>query len=405
MRTVAIISEYNPFHTGHAYQIEKIREEFGADTRIVAIMSGNFTQRGELAILDKSKRAECAVRGGVNLVLELPFPYSMSSAEFFARSAVKICDSLGTIDYLSFGCELSDREKLISVAKNMTEERFREELATLLSLPENKSLGYPRILSLAYEKVFLVKLGRDFFKPNNILALEYIKALFEFDSRILPHTVLRLGAGYSETKITKEAHQSATAIRELICENPTSALDYIPETTKNTILSAYENGELPTDSERLAAAVISSLRLNSPEVCRDIHDASGGLYNRLYEASFKVGKIQDLITLTETKKYTRARIRRAIWYSFFGVTSSKVKELPAYTQILAMDSVGQKILKEAKKMTDFPILTKPSSYEILSEAGRAQKELSDRADSIFALSKPSQKDGRASLRTTPYIKK
>ena len=266
-------------------------------------------------------------------------------------------------------------------------------------------LGYPRLVSLAYSECFDEKLGRDFFKPNNILALEYIKALSARKSRILPHIVLRCGAGYSEEKIVDSEHQSATAIRDEIRKDFHSALNFIPDTTKDTILNAYDKMEFPTSAERLSSAVISNLRLNSPEDVSDIHDTQGGLYNRLYENSFKVGNIQNLITLTETKKYTRARIRRAVWYSFFGVTSSKVKELPEYTQILAMDSVGQKILKEAKKMTDFPILTKPSSYEFLSEKGRCQKELSDKADSIFALSKPTVSDGKLSLKTTPYIKK
>ena len=405
MTTVAIISEYNPFHTGHAYQIGKIREEFGEDTRIVAVMSGNYTQRGEIAILDKYTRAECAVRAGINLVLELPFPYSMSSAEFFARAGVKIANTLGVVDYLSFGAETADVKALTAVAKNMTEKKFAMKLSILSSDQKYKALGYPRLMALAYSECFTDGLGRDFFKPNNILALEYIKALILEKSRILPHTVLRLGADYNEEKILDTQNQSASAIRELMRNDFNSALNYIPNVTKSTILRAYENNEFPTDCERVASALITSFRLNSPEDVTDIHDAKGGLYNRLYEGSFKVGKISDLITLTETKKYTRARIRRSLWYSFFGVTSSKVKELPEYTQILAMDEVGQKILKEAKKMTDFPILTKPSRLDLLSEKARRQKELSDKADSIFHLAKPCFFDGKLSLKTTPYVKK
>ncbi len=405
MKTVAIISEYNPFHTGHAYQISRIREELGEDTRIIAVMSGNFTQRGEMAILDKSKRAEAAVLAGVNLVLELPFPYSMSSAEFFARSAVKIVDSLGVVDYLSFGSETDNLDLLKETAENMTKTEFQNKLSELSASAENKTLGYPKLVSFAYSECFSKELSRDFLLPNTILALEYIKALIERKSKISPHLVLRSGASYNEKNIQNEPHQSASAIRELFLSDFNSALEYLPNTTKNTILAAYETHEFPTDTEKLSPAVISSFRLNPPRKTCDIHDTAGGLYNRLYENSFKVGTIKDLITLTETKKYTRARIRRAIWYSFFGVTSSKVKELPEYTQILAMDLVGQKILKEAKKVTDFPILTKPSKCELLTEKGRLAKELSDAADSIFALSKPTETDGKLALRTTPYIKK
>ena len=405
MTTVAIISEYNPFHTGHEYQVEKIRQRFGQNTGIIAVMSGNYTQRGEIAILDKYTRAECAVRAGINLVLELPFPFSMSSAEFFARAGVKIANSLGVVDYLSFGAETADAEALTAVAKNMIKAEFTEKLSILTNDPKYKALGYPRLVSLAYSECFSESLGRDFFKPNSILALEYIKALILEKSRIIPHAVLRLGADYNEKKIVNSQYQSASAIRNLMTNDLSSALDYIPNVTKNTLLRAYENNEFPTDCERIASALISSFRLNSSEDVTDIHDARGGLYNRLYENSFKVGKINDLITLTETKKYTRARIRRALWYSFFGVTSSKVKELPEYTQILAMDEVGQKILKEARKMTDFPILTKPSRLDLLSEKSRRQKELSDKADSVFQLTKPRFFDGSLSLKATPYVKK
>ena len=146
MKTVAIISEYNPFHSGHEYQIQKIREEFGADTRIIAIMSGNYTQRGEMAIMDKSLRAECAVRCGVNLVLELPFPFSSSSAEFFSRSGVKIAHSLGVVDYLSFGSECGSIEELVNAAKNMSSKEYKALLKQNLAAKNIRNALFPIVI-------------------------------------------------------------------------------------------------------------------------------------------------------------------------------------------------------------------------------------------------------------------
>lgn len=405
MKTVAIISEYNPFHTGHEYQIRKIREEFGNDTRIVSIMSGNFTQRGNLAVIDKFLRAECAVRCGTDLVVELPFPFSCSSAEFFAKSGIKIADSLGVVDTLSFGSELGDINLLLKISKNMQSEKYIKKITELLNSQKTKSMGYPMICEKAYKLSFGDDLTSDFFSPNNILAIEYIKALTDIGSNIEPHTIKRTGANYSEKKIIVKSHQSATAIRNLMSYDMNSAVEYIPNNAKDVILSAYHRSQLPCDEEKLSSAVISHFRLNPPSAKSDIHDADGGLNNRLRNASFEATSISKLTELADTKKYTSSRIRRTIWYSFFGVTSSEVNELPAYTQVLAMNSVGRSILKEAKKMTDFPVVTKPSSYDFLSDRAKRQKELSDRADSVFQLTKPKATHGNTSLKTSPFILK
>ena len=404
MKTVAIISEYNPFHSGHEYQIQKIREEFGQDTRIIAIMSGNYTQRGETAIMDKSLRAACAVNCGVNLVLELPFPYSASSAEFFAKSGVKIANSLGLVDYLCFGSELGEISELSNVARNMTRKEYQKRLKDNLTSKTVRAAGYPEICQYTYNELYGDTLPKDIFSPNNILAIEYIKALIESKSNILPHTIKRLGAGYSETNLQDSEHQSASAIREMMSKDVVSAMKYMPNNLKNLLVKNFNNKNFPCNVEKLSTAVISHFRLNLPMDEKGIHDAGGGLYNRLQNASLEATTLSKLTELADTKKYTAARIRRAIWFSFFGVTSSEVKMLPLYTQTLAMDTVGKSILKEAKKISDFPILTKPSAYGALSQEAKRQKLLSDKADSIFQLSKPKAVPGNLSLLTSPYIK-
>ena len=404
MKTVAIIAEYNPFHTGHEYQIKEIRHEFGADTRIIAVMSGNYTQRGELAVMDKSERAKAATLCGVNLVLELPFPYSMSSAEFFASSAVKIIDSLNVVDHLSFGSESGDVFMLSEIAENISSDEYKSALKLALASSEDKGVGYPKLSEEIYRSLYGKDIPRDVFSPNNILAIEYIKAIKRSKSNIIPHTVKRSGAAYSEKNITEDQHQSASAIRELFNKDISSALKYIPNNAKNIVLDAYNNKSFPCDDNRLSSAVISYFRLN-PKSAAAIHDAGDGLYNRLQKYSFDANDITTLINLTDTKKYTRSRIRRAIWYSFFGVTSSEVKELPCYTTVLAMDNVGKAILKEIKKKTDLAVITKPSSTDGLSDTARRQKALSDKADSVFQLTKPAPPSGAYALRTTPYIVK
>ena len=156
---------------------------------------------------------------------------------------------------------------------------------------------------------------------------------------------------------------------------------------------------------KISSAFISYLRLNPPSQNEEIHDAKDGLYNRLYNESFKANDISTLLLRTETKNYTRARIRRALLNVFFGVTSSEIKTLPLYTQILAMDTIGMQILKKTRKSREIQILTKPSDFKNFNEVELRQKALSDRADSIFELTKPIPKDGASSLTFTPFVKK
>ena len=404
MKTVAIISEYNPIHNGHLYQIEKIREAFGADTAIIAVMSGNFVQRGEPAIIDKWKRAEFAVKCGVDLVLELPFPYSISSAEFFARAGIAIATASGA-DILSFGSESADIELLTEIAENMLTPNFKNEFKRLSEKEEYLRLGHPALCELVYKKLFNTEFCGNFFLPNNILALEYIKAIRLSKSSLIPHTIKREGAGYNEPNILESQIQSATAIRELLNKDVISAAEYMPKVLASDILQLHKCGELPCNLEALSSVILSHFRLSNPLAEEEIHDAKGGLYNRLKKKSLEATSISSLIELTSTKKFTTARIKRAIWCSLLGVTSSDVKCPPAYTQLLAMNSVGAALLKRIKKMTGFPILTKPSAYSHLSPVIIRQKELSDKADMIFELSRPVGMPGNHSLKSTPFVKK
>lgn len=399
MKTCAIIAEYDPFHAGHARQIRLIREAFGEDTRVISIMSGNFTERGSTAVADKYLRAKAAVLCGVDLVLELPFPFSMLSAEFFAGAGVHIANAIGVVDLLSFGSESGDLGRLSQAVEAQLTEDFAKNLGALSE--ERPEAGYPALAEAALTP--MIGDCGDLFSPNQILALEYLKALKRTGSRILPHTVRRVGQDFSDDVPGRSAYPSASAIRAASKKDPYSAIEMMPEKVRPLFREALGKGEFPCSVGALSPAILSYFRLNAPDPAKTYHDAAGGLYTRLRNASFEATDLSALISLASTKKYTDARLRRAVLCSFFGVTSSDAKEKPAYTQLLASGPVGLGILKEIKKASDFPVLTKPSAVEALSADAKRQKERSDLADAIFALTSPIPVDGRRTLRQTPFI--
>jgi predicted nucleotidyltransferase len=218
------------------------------------------------------------------------------------------------------------------------------------------------------------------------------------------HTVKRAFNDFSDESFVPGSIQSASAIRNSIEAKDISALEFVPNITKNIILEAISTGDFPCENEHLSTAIITSLRLNSSTSNLDIHDTAGGLYNRLYDLSFRANTIESFICDAESKNFTKSRIRRALFYSLLGVTSSQFKSLPTYTQVLAMDSHGRAMLKKIGKQSHFPILTKPSNTDFLPDSAKLQKDLSDKADSIFQLSKPMPKDGKSALRFTPFVK-
>ena len=402
MKTVAVIAEYNPFHRGHAYHIEKIREELGEDSLVIAVMSGNYTQRGDLAIADKFTRAEAAVRCGVNLVLELPFPFSCSSAEFFAESGIKIACAAGA-DTLSFGSETGEMAPLMEAAQNMRSEKYISALADFED--EAKSGGYSASAFRIYERIFGKKSAAVLLTPNNLLSVEYIKASLKFNIPLSFHTVKRQGLGFNDTVLIDGKLPSAAAIRGLVLGSSyEDALSMLPDESRSVFEMALSNGTFPASIERLSSAILTFFRLNtSPGT--DIHDADGGLYNRIQAKSFDATDISSLYSLSATKKYTNARIRRAVWYSLFSVTSSDMRALPIYTQILAFDDRGRMQLKKIRKENNgLYFLTKPADFKFLPEQAARQAELCRRADSVFMLSLPHPAPANTDIRRSPYRK-
>ncbi len=403
MKTVAVICEYNPFHLGHAFQFSQIRRQFGEDTAIVAIMSGNYVQRGEPAVFGKDTRAEIAVLSGASLVLELPFPYSAAGAEFFASAAVSIADSLGVVDALSFGSESGDIEALSLCAERLASPEF--EAALLERAKEKKNaIGTAALTPIVYRALYSDEAADSLFdSPNNLLALAYLKALKKSGSPIQPHTVKRLGDFHNESSV-KEGYASASYLRALLRDgNWKQALSHMPKEAQKVAEAALQNGRCVLNQNAYGAWLLAHFRLHSePEGA--YAEAEGGLYHRIAKAARDAKDFDELIAAATTKKYPSSRIRRAALFSLFGVSPEVLRRAPVYTQVLAMDNKGQALLRRIKKCGKIPVYTKPSAYKNGSADVQAAAERAAAADSVYPLLTASCDTANYFLTTSPYCK-
>ena len=371
MKTAAVVAEYNPFHSGHKYQLEQTRAA-GA-THIVAVMSGNFVQRGEAAIYDKYLRAAAAVKCGADLVVELPLPWATGTAQTFARGAVSLANALGNVDMLSFGCENSDLTALERIADTLYSEEYESIISSLLS--QNKT--FASIRQSAVEVLCGADIANLLEKPNNILAVEYIAAAKKMGCNFAFNAVSRLGDGYNEKLYSGSGFASATAVREAI-RNGCFDSSLVPEEVKGLYTGEF------SDFSRLDLAVLSKLRTLSAEEIALAPDISEGLENRIYSAIREAMSVEDLLEKIKTKRYTAARIRRIILSLFLGVKAQDSVGTPPYIRILACNEKGKEILAGAKP--DLPVVGRASQLKALD--GRAGKifSLECKADDIYALS-------------------
>ncbi|MBQ4109765.1 MAG: nucleotidyltransferase [Clostridia bacterium] len=335
MKISAIICEYNPFHKGHKFHIEKTKELTGSDYS-VALMSGNFVQRGEVAVFDKYERAKAAINCGADLVLQLPTPYSLSSAEFFAGGAVKILNRLNVITHLSFGSECGDINLIRDTAKKLLSEEVQSKIK------ENMKTGIP-----VFKAIENASGSEILSSPNNILAVEYLKALIKEKSSIIPVTLKREGDYHSES--TDEIFSSATAIRSIIHENDYSQL--VPE-------EAYEifKNHTPRSEKIIESAIIYSLRVKKPSDLLKYPDVSEGLENAIINAANKFDTLEDIIMAVKTKRYSYTRIRRIIYNIFLDIDKSLRSAEPEYVKVLDFNEKGREILREIKENSQIPAI-------------------------------------------------
>ncbi len=377
-----IVCEYNPFHNGHLHQIETIKR--ASDEPIICVMSGNFTQRGEIAIADKYVRAEMALNCGADLVVELPVPFCLASAEYFAAAAVKILAQLG-VNKLSFGSESADAEKIIKIARIAASDEFRSECATL-----SQNAGSAG----AYFELLAKKTGEDNILSNDILGIEYTKAIIKngYDIKIYP--IKREGSAYLDTELFAGDFPSASAVREAIKKGNTEQISsFVP----HSVYEILKNVSL-ADFDKVKDGILLTLRLIDSEKL-DVAISDTGLVNRILATANESASFDGFEEKLQTKKYTKSAIRRAVLYILLGIKQSDIDALPSYTVLLGANKKGREYLSSIRKNANgIKVITKPSDAE-----GNGQFELSKKADALYTLCFNNKKESGFYIKKSPII--
>ena len=370
--SIGIIAEYNPFHNGHAYHIRAARKAVGTDNACVAVvMSGSFVQRGDVAICDKWARANMALECGADLIIELPVNFACSSAENFAQKAVAILKFL-KITHTAFGAECTDLASLEIIAKILKEEPQWYKSALKSALNEGYSFPEARARAIGKEYANIL------LSPNNILAVEYLKA--DAPSPIL---TARKGANHDDRTIAPDGFASASAIRELIAtENFDEIRELMPPIAHEILMERITGGSAPISIHSLSNAILFHLRAITPSDLCKTADISEGLENRIISAANESGTFDECIHKIKTRRYTLSRIRRAIINSFLSITAQQTVETPQYLRILGSTACGREYLKD--NSFDVPVITKSAQYKDLLT-------LDTHATDIYMLAAPSPK--------------
>lgn len=365
--TTGIVCEYNPFHNGHLYQIEQAKAL--GSKNIVCVMSGNFVQRGECAFFEKYLRAKAAVLCGADVVIDLPTPWAVASAETFARGSIGLLRNFG-IDALSFGCESDDEKLLSACAEKMNEE----ETGLLIRSCTAKGMSYPQAVSKVLCETLGNKAGEIVASPNNTLAIEYIRHL-PSDIRLLP--VKRTGADH-DSDIAEDNIASASMIRKSGINEESSA--FIPE----KLMEFYKNAPVYSliYSER---AILSALRFMKKEEYSLYVSDNSGLDMRIYESTQAAGNLESLYNKAKSKNYTHSRIRREVLNLYLKVKREYSEGIPPYIKVLAVSEKGISLLSEAKKHTSLPIITKYSEAKNLRGTAKEIYDVECRNTDLFSL--------------------
>jgi len=377
MKISGIICEYNPFHNGHLYHIEQTRKN-GA-THIVAVMSGNFVQRGDVAVINKFERAKTAVRCGADLVIELPVAYCLSAAETYAKGAMYILKGLGCVDELSFGSECGDLSLLSAAVKASYACAKRPELEDLMKLGNS----YPKALQILIRQNYGDEIGLLFNSPNNVLAIEYLKAMISVNLKIQPFTVKRNEAHDSMVSYGKIA--SASLIRQLMEGQNDDFDELVPEVSSDTISACAATG-MTARFENLERVLMYKLRTSAADEIAALPEVAQGLENKILSARNETS-LESLLLNIKSKRYPMARIRRILLTLLIGIRTADTQNPPPYGRILALSERGKDILSAAKKAgTTLPYMTSLSKLAELNDACKACSDLEARSTSIYGLS-------------------
>lgn len=372
MSVIGIVCEFNPFHNGHKYLIDSVKTE---NDIVVAVMSGNFIQRGEPAIFPKETRVKAALLSGIDIVLELPFVYASASAEFFAFNAVKILSDFGC-DRIAFGTENADVESLNKAVDILMKDDFNDEVKKYY----NDGVSFPVARQMAFDKF---NINCDISTPNNILAVEYIKAIRKLNAKIEPITVNRKGAGYNDTNAVDE-FASATHIRQLIYNNE-SFEKYIPDYLLDLYNEDIKKGKY-VSTDKLDLAAFSILRSKLGENLTDIANMGEGLDNRIKSAVKNNTQLSKLYDEIKTKRYTHTRIKRAVLSTILDVKSTDLEIAPPYCRVLGFNTKVSSKMGELAKNSKLPFVAVYSDIvNISSENANRVFELENKSTDFYNL--------------------
>ena len=373
MKVAAVISEYNPFHNGHLYQLQAIRSQLHADY-IIIIMSGNFVQRGTPALINKYERCRMALENGADLIFELPVYFALGSAEYFAQGAVSLADKLGIVDFLHFGSESGDITVLENCARIVADESDTYKASLSRHLKSGASFPSARSLSIREQAD---NCPGDFEKllasPNNTLGIEYIKAILQRKSTIKPMTVERKGEGYNSNSLASDSFISANAIRTAL-ENASDATDtislkqYLPESVYR-LLFREQNAEgyflFPNDFSEVLAYKLQEAATGKAGFA-EYYDVGNQLSNTFYNHLADFTTMTDFALLCKSKNLTYTRICRSLMHILLNMTQENAELLKAndyslYARLLGFTAHGKELLKSIKANASIPIITKPVS--------------------------------------------
>lgn len=399
MSVIGIVGEYNPFHYGHMHHIAETKKLMGEDCPVVCVMSGDFIQRGEAAVYSKFARAEAAVRSGVDLVLELPLPWVLSSAEGFARGAVGLLGATGIVTHLSFGSECGEVEVLETIAETLIDPLIGADIRTELAADE----GIP--FAAARQRAVAKRLGEmscQLETPNNILAVEYIKAIYNLGLNLKPVTIQRFGAGHDE--LSGEGYKSAAEIRRMI-SNGKDIASVLPESVHAVYRREEKLGRGPVMLESLESAIVSRLRMLPDSAYADLPDSGEGLHNRIARAAKEECTLDAILAAGKSKRYALSRIRRIIMCAALGIDARMTAETPPYARVLAATARGCTLLREMGEKSRIPVVTKPADIKNYDAECLSLFELGSAAHDLYVLGYNAQQErrGGADWRTSPKI--
>ncbi len=346
-KVAGIVAEYNPFHRGHAHQIAETRRLLGDHCAVLCVMSGDFVQRGDAAVFDKFERAEAAVRGGADLVLELPLRWCLSSAEGFARGAVSILKSAGVVTHLSFGSETGELAPLQKAAGGLRDpaldDLLREELKRGLSFPAARQNALERLIG---EDAAVLS------NPNDLLAVEYLRAIHDLGASFAPLAVRRVGALHDQAG--ESDYPSGSALRERLKagQDVSAWAPHLPEAK-------------PVFLEDLETAILSRLRMLPKEAFAALPDCAEGLENVLWQAVHSAAALDDILAAAKSRRYPMSRLRRMLLCAALGV--KKADGLPPYLRVLAANERGRALLHTMRETASLPVITKPADARDMPE--------------------------------------